>query len=143
MTAPLNIILVNLGYSDFGCYGPKPNSTLIWTKWRKRGRASPIFSMAPLVCSPFRGAMLTDCYPPKDDFGKVINQTGTSGGFVRGAFDTKEPVGKVENGISGDKLSTPVTLQTFSWLAVTKGGYSRLKRKRSIQFSRAKRITRF
>ena len=66
--------------------------------------------------------MLTDCYPPKDDFGKVINQTGTSGGFVRGAFDTKEPVGKVENGISGDKLSTPVTLQTFSWLAVTKGG---------------------
>ena len=50
--------------------------------------------------------MLTDFYPPKDDFGKVINQTGAPGGFVRGAFDTKEPVGKVENGISGDKFST-------------------------------------
>ena len=143
MTAPLNIILVNLGYSYFGCYGPKPNSTLIWTKWRKRERASPIFSMVPLVCSPFRGAMLTDFYPPKDDFGKVINQTGAPGGFVRGAFDTKESVGKVENGISGDKLSTPVTLRTFSWLAVTKGRYSRLKRKWSIQFPRAKRITCF
>ena len=122
MTAPLNIILVNLGYSDFGCYGPKPNSTLIWTKWRKRGRASPIFSMAPLVCSPFRGAMLTDCYPPKDDSGKVIMPNWNIRWICSWGFRHKRAGGKGGKWYFWRQVVNPSNTSDFLLVGSHKGG---------------------
>ena len=72
-----NIILINcddLGYGDLGCYGSEVNKTPILDKLAGDGIRFTDFYMASSVCSPFRGAMMTGCYPPRIGFGSFDGQ---------------------------------------------------------------------